>query len=51
MLALHPDIQEEVVEQIISVIGYDRDAVRNFVKSSLASDLKLQARNLRSSKN
>jgi hypothetical protein len=29
MLALHPGIQEEVVEQIISVIGYDRDPVRD----------------------
>ena len=26
-LALHPDIQNELVEQIESVVGYDRDPV------------------------
>jgi hypothetical protein len=26
-LALNPDIQDEIVEQILSVVGYDRDPV------------------------
>jgi len=25
LLSLHPDIQNEIVEQIVSVVGYDRD--------------------------
>jgi hypothetical protein len=34
-MAIHDDIQEEVVEQIMSVLGADRDPVRSLRMSSI----------------
>lgn len=34
LLSLHPDIQDETVEQIIKVVGYDRDPVRGIYNAT-----------------